>query len=262
LVTIRLDRNPMPAGEPTWITTSVENTGQDAVSWFHDGCANPVGVWGQVEARWREGLQMIGDPAQFKRYALGLSLDLEGPAPIYIQFVPEDRVGRGSVGCADIGITDEIAPGEVLERRQQWNGQAAGALGLAPAGPVRLDALFGYYWRASEAQPDEIIDRTIEVSLDAWVDPGKPEVHLDPPEVIDIALTDPQFAAWFAERDFANGVQDWVRFLPDANAWEVGVIEWNTPGGSRLHYVIIDPIDGTITDRVDRAWDQRADPMP
>jgi hypothetical protein len=252
----------MPAGEPTWIHTSVENTGRDAIVWFHDGCANAVWVWGQMEARWREGLSMIGDPAQFKRYVLGLGLDRAGPAPISIRFVPEDHVGRGSVGCADIGISDEIAPGQVLERRQQWSGLAAEALGLPPAGPVRLDPVFGYYWRASEGQPDNIIDRTIEVSLDAWVDPGKPDSHLDPPEVIDIALTDPHFAAWFADRDFANGVEDWVRYLPDAETWEVGVIEWNTPGGSRLHYLVIDPIDGTITDRVDRAWGQQTDPAP
>ena len=40
-VTIELERNPMPAGEPTWVTTTVTNTGRDDVIWLHGACAHP-----------------------------------------------------------------------------------------------------------------------------------------------------------------------------------------------------------------------------
>jgi hypothetical protein len=30
-LTIELERNPLPAGQPTWITKTITNTGRDAV---------------------------------------------------------------------------------------------------------------------------------------------------------------------------------------------------------------------------------------
>lgn len=262
LVTLRLDRNPMPSGEPTWIEVSVRNVGPDTITWFHDGCADPVTIRGRMESSWREGLPMRGDSALFKRYALGLDLDGPGPVPVNLVFVPEDRVGRGPYGCDSIGLADTIEPGQVLERRLQWNGLAADALGPAPAGPVTLDAQAGYFWRTSEGEPTDIPSQTIGLTLTAWVDPGPPGGRLDPPEIIDVALTDPEFAAWLATKAFANGVEQWVRFVPAEGHWEVGAIEWNPPDGARLMYLEIDPFSGVITARVDRAWDQQTDPMP
>ena len=37
-VTIVLDANPLRAGQPTWVTTTVQNVGPDGLIWFHDGC--------------------------------------------------------------------------------------------------------------------------------------------------------------------------------------------------------------------------------
>ncbi|HTG42261.1 MAG TPA: hypothetical protein VK697_11680, partial [Methylomirabilota bacterium] len=43
-VTIEFDRNPMPAGEPTWVTTTVTNTGADDLIWLHGSCTHPTTV--------------------------------------------------------------------------------------------------------------------------------------------------------------------------------------------------------------------------
>lgn len=261
LVTIRLERNPMPAGEPTWLFASVENRGPDNVIWWHDGCATPVWAGGPLDARWREGLSMSGDAALFKRYALGLGFEA-GPVPLRVRFTPVQYIGQGQVGCADLGIADEIEPGQILESRLRWNGLVGPELGLPPSGPVELIGTFGYFWRASQGQPDDIPERRIEVELDAWIDPGKPSDQLDPPEIIDVALTDKTFATWFATKQFANGVEDYVRYLPEPVLWHVGVIEWNTPGIPQLTYLVIDPITGSILDRVQRPWDFKTDHKP
>lgn len=53
---VELERNPMPAGEPTLIRTTVKNVGKDDLRWSHDGCAIAVGVWGEmVDVAWRPG---------------------------------------------------------------------------------------------------------------------------------------------------------------------------------------------------------------
>ena len=44
-VTVTLQRNPLPAGELSWVKTKVENIGDTNVTWFHGGCATPVGSW-------------------------------------------------------------------------------------------------------------------------------------------------------------------------------------------------------------------------
>jgi hypothetical protein len=50
-VRIELDRNPMPAGEPTWVATTVTNIGDDDLIWLHGGCAISVGVNGRMNGR-------------------------------------------------------------------------------------------------------------------------------------------------------------------------------------------------------------------
>ncbi|HSL33543.1 MAG TPA: hypothetical protein VK871_07825 [Candidatus Limnocylindrales bacterium] len=43
-LTIELERNPLPAGEPTWLTTTVANTGPDELRWITDACDIDVSV--------------------------------------------------------------------------------------------------------------------------------------------------------------------------------------------------------------------------
>lgn len=262
LVSLLLDRNPMPAGEPTWIHVEVKNTGSDDLIWFHDGCAMPVRVWGQMDARWREGLPMSGDAGRFKRYALGLSIDRPGPPSLFLSFTKEEHIGLGGVGCADVGLSDTLEPEQTIERRLQWNGLVHPRLDPAPAGPIQLVGTFAHYWRAARGEPANLADQTIEVTLDAWIEPGKPPTQLDPPEVVDIALMDPAFAARFATKDFANGVEEWVRYLPTLDRWQVGALEWNTSMGPRLNYLVIHPVTGEVEDRVDRPWIQETDGWP
>ena len=63
-----LDRNPMPARQATWITTTVLNTGRDDLEWGSDGCGVTVGVYGTMnDFSWRGGLQQVGPYLAFKK---------------------------------------------------------------------------------------------------------------------------------------------------------------------------------------------------
>ena len=59
-VEVELQRNPLPAGEPSWVKVRVTNKGRTNVTWFHDGCAEPVWVHGVSEVAWSMGEEHRG----------------------------------------------------------------------------------------------------------------------------------------------------------------------------------------------------------
>ena len=251
-VTIELDRNPLPAGEPMWATVTVQNRGRTEVTWFHDGCAIPVHVFGDiVGSRWRPGRSHDGQAARFKDRLL----DSEVRDPVRITFTHERYVGKGPLGCADVGIVDTIPPGQALVHRSRWDGMAADSLGLPPSGQVDLTGLAQFYYRGE--QPPSIRAGEIELHGEAWIVDGKDPSWLDPPEVIDAALTDPAFLEWLDDKQLGNGISEFIRFDQRVQLWEVGVITYYaTPV---LHFVRVHPVTGVIIDTVERPWRPEVD---
>ncbi|OGO54433.1 MAG: hypothetical protein A2V85_05010 [Chloroflexi bacterium RBG_16_72_14] len=261
-VKIELERNPIPAGEWTRLTTVVRNTGDNVVTWFHDGCAITVGTWGEMASAWRPGIAQTDVPATFKDRALDLayrSTPLPGPI---IDFVPERWAGTGTHGCADLGMSDLILPGKAIRQRYVWEGHAGHRWGPPPSGPVTLTGTFAHYWRGREEPEGDIRDRTIEVALDAWITGGADDSWLSPPEVVDAALADPAFVAYLETQDLGNGREEILWYRPELGAWEVGVLVWYEFPEPRLHLVLVDPHTGAIRDTVDRPWNEDVDGFP
>lgn len=253
-VSISLEETPLRAGEPTWVTTRVVNVGDEDLIWPHDGCATSVGVSGVVEGvRWRPGVEQSGTGATFKEYALERSPE----GAIRLVFVPRRYIGMGDYSCLDIGQAERIPPGGVIRQRAQWDGSAWHRLGQPPAGPVRLVGTFRYYWRPGR-QPEDITSQTVEVSLDTWVENGDGAMRLDPPEVIDAALAS-ELGPWLADREVGVGNEPLLRFDPDTDLWQVGLVDYRT---ERIHYVLVDPMIGEIVDTIDRPWDPEVDGFP
>jgi len=105
-IRIELAHNPLVAGERNRVDVTVTNTGRDVMTWFH-GCEQPAFVDGESQVAWDAGHQLAPQGQMFKQYALGTYNGQPLPSA-RIRFVPEDMLGKGSYGCADIGITGEI----------------------------------------------------------------------------------------------------------------------------------------------------------
>ena len=255
-LTIELERNPMPAGETTWLTTTVTNTGNDEMTWFHDGCAIPIGVWGPMEGvRWPEAPDFIRDDGRGPEIVDRLS---RKDAPVVIDFVDERYLDRkGSFGCADVGIGDPLPAGGSIVRRAAWNGFAHDLLGPPPTGLVHVTAHFDAYWRASDVEPER--SRSLELPFDVWVT-SSGAVAIDPAEAVDAALKDPRLVDVIEARTRADSTDELVRYDPLAGVWQVGLLDYTEP--PRIHLVLVDPSTGALVGWVERIWDYDTDGFP
>ena len=258
---IELQRNPLVAGEPNWVKTTVKNIGTDDVTWFHGGCDDPIFVNGTSAIAWSPGRDQVGQALEFKTLAMGMNWATDPLPSAFMNFVPRRMLGKGSYGCADVGITETIAPGDERHRTLWWTGYAEVLRGLPPTGPATISALAEYYWRGHR-QPGRILDQKLELTLDAWVTDGLVAGRLSPLEVADAALADPAFAAFVEPQELRNGREEILWYDPEADVWEVGVMPWYDTKPPRIHGVLVDPVTGEVLGTLDRAWDKEVDPFP
>jgi hypothetical protein len=254
-VTIELDRNPLPAGKQTWATMTVKNVGKGDVTWFHDGCAIAVGLQAKlVDVEWRKGKEHAGQSATFKS-----DLIRDIPEGVWISFAPEWNIGKGSIGCADLGMSDTIHAGRSIKQRAQWDGMAYLRLGMPPSGRASLHGWAGYYYRGKHRPANMLETGVIKVGGEVWIADGKDPSWLDPPEVIDAALADPEFVQWIAKLELGNGNQEILWFDLDLGLWQVGTLHY---GLKQLHYLLVDPVTGEVVDTVERPWVPDVDGYP
>jgi len=259
-VEVELQRNPLVAGEPSWVKVRVSNEGRTDVTWFHDGCANPVHVYAVSKVAWPMGEEHAEQPEQFKTHALGGHI-AAAPDPYgWLAFVRKERLHAGQSGCADIGISETIEPGETLSETRWWSGFTALNWALPPAGPATIHGGAAYYWRGK--QPSDITDQVIELELDAWIASDAAADRLSPAQAIDAALSDPDFAAYVETQDVTNGRAVVAWYDPDRDLWEIGVMPWYETEPPRIHGVLVDAVTGAIRGPMDRPWDQDVDPFP
>ncbi|MFN8622836.1 MAG: hypothetical protein U0869_19030 [Chloroflexota bacterium] len=251
---VELDRNPMPAGETTWLRTTVTNVGQGDLIWFHDGCSIPVGVSGTMPGtRWREGLPFTASDYLDPKTRL---LFAGGKGEVGIGFYPKGYPTNTEISCADIGISDRLAPGEQLPMRHRWDGTARLRMGLPPSGPVTLDVWAGYFWRPGR-QPKDIADAVIRFTMPAWIVDGRDPTLLDPGEIVDAAFADPAFVTWYRTADAGNIEAFW--YDDELGAWEIGAVDYDT---KTLHLAQVDPRTGAVLGYLDRRWDPKRDGYP
>ncbi len=227
-----LDRNPLEAGTPTWVTVTVRNTTDVPVDWMTDGCANVATVLGVLGGGWLGGADQAGLAERFKSFALE-PVGHAGQAYLLIGFTPADHIGR-DVGCADLGLMHDLAAGERLVHRARWDG-GLGDL-PAPNGPVRITASFP---RVIDHESDPV-----EVSLDSWIAGGTPFEFLTPAEAIDATLADQRFSAWLHRAPEGTWINSTHTLDPDAGTWAIGLFR-ESPAGF-LGMVTLDARTGEV----------------
>jgi hypothetical protein len=257
-IAIDLDRNPMPAGQPTWVSTTVTNTGRDAVVYYP--CGEAVVVSGRIAGDpWRPGRDLPQPALAWKAYLLE-SMRLEArDRDREVRFLIAGHDGSSS-GCGDIAYTETLAPAASLHERSRWDGLSF--RGLAPPPTASIDLVGSFpFDRGDPAVEHPPEDRhLLEVHLKTWI-AGLPDAFLDPAEAVDIALADPRLTAVLASHELRNGNGGLVRFDPASGAYQVGLIEENLPT-ARAHLVLVDARTGVIVGFVERDWDFQVDGFP
>jgi hypothetical protein len=258
-VRVELERNPMPAGEVTRVTTVVKNLEDRPLHWLSDGCAIPVSVAGVAAQDWPKGEKHPPQAQLFKDLVLDRAFRLQPFVGPVADFVPLKWLGKGTFGCADVGIDHTIAPHGSVREVQAWDGQAALRFGPFPAGPVELQGRFGSYWRGRE-MPEQA--RHLGYTLEAWVTGGPGDDWLGPVGIVDAALGDQAFLDYLADQDLTSGRDEILWYRPELDVWEVGVLAWYDAPTPQMHLLHVDPRTGEVLRTVDRPWDQRLDGFP
>jgi hypothetical protein len=257
---LELQRNPLPAGQLSWVKVRVTNEGRTDVTWFHDGCAEPVSVRGVSDVAWPMGEEHPGQAGKFRTYALGGHIAAAPDPHGVMAFVQKERLHAGPSGCADIGITDTIKPGETIRKTSWWSGFTDPNRALPPAGPATIRGFAGYYWRGEE--PEDITDHAIKLERDAWITSDVAADRLSPAQAVDAALSDTSFADYLQTQKIADGRAEIAWYDADRDLWEIGVMPWYETEPPRIHGVLIDAVTGRILGSLDRPWDQDVDPFP
>ena len=250
-VSIEIDGNPVPAGEFSWVTATVENTGPDPIHWFTDGCEIHVGVWGELPLRWAWGQREPSTESApedfagftFKDWALNTAPGGARDESIRLDFTPESHIGRGEMGCADVGILQDLGPGERVSQRRRWDGQAALGFGPAPSGPAEVHAWFRHWWRDSELEGARA---DIELRLPIEIVGGRDPRFLSPGQAIDVALRVPALRELLGRNP---SIQDWdmpvVLEVDDSTQlWRVGL---RAIDGTAVT-VIVEPLQASVVD--------------
>jgi hypothetical protein len=246
-----LESNPLRGGVPAWVTTSIENTGDDDVIFSHDSCATIVHVDGELVGQsWRAGLG--GDPADPASLLSYANEEWTGrPGPIRISFVPKrqlpmtkpDSLPQESA-CADIGTSTTLPPGERIRERALWSGSADDRLGPPPSGPVTIVGRIESYRRASSTDGWLSLD----LPIDAQIVEGRSETMLHPMEVVDAAYADEAFRAFIDSLDPQD--TSWVIWYdPKRDVWEIGAFDYDR---RRLEVARVDPETGVVRSIIER----------
>jgi hypothetical protein len=256
-ITIELERNPMPAGQPTGITTTITNTGGDAVVYVPCGEIAYVSAAG-VGPPWRPGRTLPNPAMTWKTYLL----DHQGlrSNDRYVLFYAAGQTGASS-GCGDVAHVTTLAPGRTVHERQSWDGYAFRQLAPPPTAVIDLVARFEFDRGDPLAEHPPEDRHRLELHLETWI-AGLPDTFLDPAEAVDIALTDPRLTALLASRDLRNGNEGVARFDSKTGNYQIGMLESGSLPVSRAHLVLVDARSGEIVGFVERDWDYDVDGYP
>lgn len=254
-LSMTIERNPVRAGEPVWIRTTLRNVGDDAIVWQHGRCDSAVLVSGEMrDIEWRQGEPATGGFADFA-WSAKSELTSVGTA-IQLEIEPKGSIGTGGYGCSEIGYTDRVPPGASYRNRSRWDGTAQWQLGALPGGPATITATFGGYRRAGDTGR---ADKSVEASLDVLVTGGLDPDALHPPEIIDAALDDTGFAALIETIDVGDGNDPYVQYDPDLDLWQVGVLETRR---DLLRIALVDQQTGDVVAVIERPFIDGTDPRP
>ena len=261
-VEVELQRNPLPAGEPSWVKVRVTNKGRTNVTWFHDGCAEPVWVHGVSEVAWSMGEETGRQAWMFKTYALGGQHRCAAGSPrgdvIRREGAPAHRADRlrGPRDRRDDQARQDASSHPMVVRVHRSE----------PRTPCRRSGdVPRVRWLLLARQESQQTSRTRPSSskLDAWIISDAAAARLSPAQAVDAALSDPDLRHLHqTRRPSRTDVPEIAWYDADRDLWEIGVMPWYETEPPRIHGVLVDAVTGRILGPLDRPWDHEVDPFP
>jgi hypothetical protein len=249
---------PLTAGEPTYLRTTVTNTRDTPIWWLYGTSGLSVqAVMPGLERRVGEPVVPLdfGDPdtlvidlknnltdfGKHLRTRLALPLELD------------EVQGLRRPGGGDVGLPPErVRPGGTLEFVHRWDGalefeqDQPGDVGLPPSGPVEVTGTASY-----ALEPDGKV-RSTEVRLETSVVGGWDEQHLDPLEVVDAVMADPGSAALLADADLSRYDTGIILFDTEEHVWYVGTCgRMSTDDPVHWRLARVDPVSGEVLGLID-----------
>ena len=241
-LTLTLDREATAFGERVWAEATVENVGQDTVTWQHaGGCQWPGEI--RVSANTPATLDLGRDdwPGD-----LGVLKHALTPEPIssyqHRGFTPEERVDTGIEGCwAGLPAPVEFPAGTSLTHRAAWD--TGDYLGMPPVpGSYTVEFTFGFTPGAQYEPTGE--RQVVSIALPLLV-AGDHVDWVSGEQAIDALLSDESFTDHLAthaplhrwtSHDIAFDDERWIVTLnvgttaadPDPRVTLVGVVDART----------------------------------
>jgi len=235
-LTLEIETNPLFGTRDSWIVTTLENRGRDAMHWLGDRCEFHEGVQATAAAAWKTGAVQTGPLAAFKDQAIEYN-----PAPIKFEVTPESVIGLDPALC-DGGTDRELGPGEKLVERTRWTGETLGGYGVGPDAPVLLRVRFtSLGWHRDgelERSRDDII-----VELVAGIVGGRDPAFLSPWQAVDAAFQSPEFRTLLEGAGTPGYEAIILNADTDSATWQVGA---KLKNGARV-IVTVDGLLGTVT---------------
>ncbi len=262
-VTVTMQRNPLPAGERSWVKTRVENLGatdDDVVRTI--GCARPV--WGRRAGRRAMALwtrRMRATRRQFKDLVLGVLGQQEEPLRTN-RLVPAET----APWSRHLWVRRTWAWPRPSSQARRSARRVGGRDSTSGAWGSRHQVVCSCAWRqrsTGEGPSRWTTSRTtaIRLKLDAWISQGVSSARPTPPEIVDAALADADFATFPWRRRSSPTA---ARYLPwydaEEDRWEVGVMPWYETEPPRIHGVLVDAATGEVIAPLDRPWIHDVDP--
>ena len=236
-VSIEVASAPLRTDEAVEVTLKVRNVGNRDVQFLTDGCEIPVSAYGLLTGpSWIGSLDHEGVAAEFKAASLE-------PVPSGLgdrAFGFDDPLEQNGAGCADIGIVKTLPAGSIITRKVTWTGDAAENV---PPGPAFIVAAFPYHGHVGD--PGNRSHEPVVAYLESWVDSDAVPPSIPLGVAIDLALADPDFAEWLADKPSSTWVNPHNRLDVELGTWRIGLFrDLGTDYGS----VTLDMRTGEVLD--------------
>jgi hypothetical protein len=229
----------------SWVDVVIENTARRGVRWAGGGCGDPGGTYIDLNGAFDFGRAdwpaLLG---AYKRLAVGGN-DPRTALPLDVGYVPESRLGTDLACTADLRI-ETLAVGGALRYRAGWDGTFNG--GPAPSGPATVSAVFPYIGLDGLVPADAFDSTPVVAAIRTAVGGEGVAGGLAPGRLIDLALADPQFAAFVQAQPQATWINPDVARIE--GTWHVGLFR-SSAGQDLYGGVLIDGHGAVVGHRFD-----------